>query len=113
MRRNSEGIRIMENVPMASVRRNLSVSLGNAMEDMEAKKKALRPNAASGIPVAVPRWFGQFIAAAMVSAASHGKGENKCQPVLMAPKNANAAPEPVMKDRIQMTGSGTEPGPST
>ena len=36
---------------------------GNAMDEIEAKKKALRPKAESGKAVALPRWFGQFNAA--------------------------------------------------
>lgn len=43
------------NVPIASMRRNFDVSSGNAKVEMVEKKKALKPNAAKGNAVAVPR----------------------------------------------------------
>ena len=43
------------NVAMANKRSRSSVLSGNAMEDIDAKKKALRPNADRGKAVAVPR----------------------------------------------------------
>ena len=45
----------MQNVPMANIRRKLDVLLGNATVDMDEKKKALKPKAARGKAVAVPR----------------------------------------------------------
>ncbi len=53
----------MANVPMASIRRKSVVLSGKAKEEMVTKKKALRPKAAKGKPVAVPRWLGQLSAA--------------------------------------------------
>lgn len=53
----------MPNVEQAKRRSKSEVLSGNAIDDIAAKKKALRPNAARGKAVAVPRWFGQFSAA--------------------------------------------------
>jgi hypothetical protein len=48
---------------MARRKRKSDVFPGNASDDSVEKKKALRPNAASGKAVAVPRWWGKFNAA--------------------------------------------------
>lgn len=45
-------------VPTDNRRRNFPVSPLKAIVDMVEKKNALRPNAARGKEVAVPRWFG-------------------------------------------------------
>jgi hypothetical protein len=45
----------MVKVPMARRNRKSDVFPGNARDDMVEKKNALRPNAASGKEVAVPR----------------------------------------------------------
>ena len=57
------GKKMSEKVPRARRSRYLEVLLGNSMPDTDVKKKALRPKAARGNAVAVPRWCGQFIAA--------------------------------------------------
>jgi len=51
-----------EKVPAARTSKKLEVLSGNATLDNTVKKKALRPNADSARPVAVPRWCGQFSA---------------------------------------------------
>ena len=48
----------MQKVPIANIKRKLEVLSGNATDEIDEKKKALRPNAAKGKAVAVPRWFG-------------------------------------------------------
>ena len=48
---------------MQSSKRKSEVLLGKANIDIKEKKKALKPKADKGNAVAVPRWFGQFIAA--------------------------------------------------
>ena len=53
----------MVKVPMARRNKKSEVFPGNASDDNAEKKKALRPNAASGKAVAVPRWLGKFNAA--------------------------------------------------
>lgn len=57
-RRKKKPTKHMANVPTASSNRKCAVSSSNAIEEIVAKKKALRPNAASGKAVAVPRWLG-------------------------------------------------------
>jgi hypothetical protein len=59
----------MPNVPAAnSMRKALVSPLKNTLP-MREKKKALRPKAASGNAVAVPRWCGQFRADVLTDAA--------------------------------------------
>ena len=53
---------------MVRTNRKSEVLLGKAAVDSVAKTKALRPNAARGNAVAVPRWLGQFKAANKISA---------------------------------------------
>jgi hypothetical protein len=50
------GKKMREKVPSARRSRYLDVLLGNNSAETEVKKKALRPNAARGNAVAVPRW---------------------------------------------------------
>lgn len=57
-------MKAMPDVPAASKRRKSAVLSGNAKEEIIEKKKALSPKADRGNAVAVPRWFGQFRAAA-------------------------------------------------
>lgn len=51
----NDDIKIMEEVPIDSKRRNPGVSLGNENVATAEKKKALKPKPASGKAVAVPR----------------------------------------------------------
>lgn len=71
----------MITVPVARRRRKCEVSCGRASA-IVAKKNALRPNAARGNAVAVPRWSGKFNAAD-----------------LMAAVNAEQLPAPVKKEK--------------
>ena len=73
----------MMTVPVARRRRKCEVSWGRASA-MVAKKNALRPNAARGNAVAVPRWSGKLRAAD-----------------LMAAVNAEQLPAPVKKEKRQ------------
>jgi hypothetical protein len=58
----------MQKVPIVRSRRYFEVEFGNAIPDMEVKKKALNPKAARGKAVAEPRCFGQFKAAVLMEA---------------------------------------------
>lgn len=80
----------MPEVPAAKSMRKALVSAGNKMLPMREKKKALRPKAASGNAVAVPRWCGQFSADVLTAAA-----------------NAMHPPSPVRYEKRH--NSGTEP----
>jgi len=62
-RRKKVPIKTRPKVAQARRRSKSEVLSGKARDDIAAKKKALRPNAARGKAVAVPRWFGQFKAA--------------------------------------------------
>ena len=73
-------------VPVASKMRKLYVLCGNARATV-AKKKALRPNAASGKAVAVPLDSGKLRAAALMEAV-----------------NAEQLPAPVKKEKRQSKG---------
>ena len=55
MRRKKVETETMVKVAMANRRSRSEVLSGNAKEEIAAKKNALRPNAASGNAVAVPR----------------------------------------------------------
>ena len=66
MRRKKQPRKAIENVPTASMSKKFEVLAGNAALDTVEKRKALRPNADNGNAVAVPRWFGQFMAAGEV-----------------------------------------------
>lgn len=52
-------------VAMARTRRKSLVFPGKSHEERHEKKKALRPKAARGMAVAVPRWLGKFRAASV------------------------------------------------
>ena len=54
-RRKKKDTKTIVKVPMARRKRKSDVFPGNANDDNVEKKKALRPNAASGKAVAVPR----------------------------------------------------------
>ena len=78
---------------------------------MVEKKKALSPNAANGIPVAVPRDSGKFKAARIVREASTSK---LCDlPVLMAAVKAEALPAPVMRENTDNANKLYAPGPAS
>jgi hypothetical protein len=62
-RRKKNETKTMPNVPTESMRRNLAVSSGKATEESCEKMNALRPKAARGNAVALPRCSGQFSAA--------------------------------------------------
>lgn len=66
MRRKKTEPKHMQKQPIERSKRKDDVSSGNAKEEIEAKKKAPRPNAATGKAVAVPRWVGQLFAAATI-----------------------------------------------
>ena len=66
-RRKRVPTRTMTKVAIARSRRRSEVLSGKAKDDNAAKKSALRPNAARGNAVAVPRECGQFRAAASQS----------------------------------------------
>lgn len=57
----------MQRQPIERSKRKDEGLSGNAREEIEAKKKAPRPNAATGKAVAVPRWDGQLCAAVTMS----------------------------------------------
>ena len=67
MRRRKLPTKGIVNVARANKRRRFEESSGKANDDIDAKKKALRPNADRGKAVAVPRLSGQFSAAEDVS----------------------------------------------
>lgn len=100
----------MKNVPIANIRRKLEVLLGNATVDMDEKKKALKPNAARGKAVAVPRWLGQLRAA--VGSQRSPNSREKVSQVLMEPANAAQPPAPVKNDAKHSHGMATDPAPS-
>ena len=62
-RRNKDPDRTMVKVAIDKSRSRSEVLSGKARDEMAEKKAALKPNAARGKAVAVPRWFGQFSAA--------------------------------------------------
>jgi len=90
------GTDIRQNVPIARKRRSFEVSSGKARPESNVKNRALRPNAARGNAVAVPRCAGQFNAA-----------------TLMAAWKAVQLPQPVRNDRKQTVGTLMEPAPSS
>jgi hypothetical protein len=61
--------RVMPHVPQARSSRKALGSPGKKTEPRREKKKALRPNAASGKAVAVPRCWGQLRADVLTAAA--------------------------------------------
>lgn len=63
IRRKKNDIKIMPLVARQRTSRKSPVSPGNSHEEMNEKKKALRPKAAKGRAVAVPRFCGKFTAA--------------------------------------------------
>jgi hypothetical protein len=65
-------------VPTASKRRKRPTSPWNRIADVVDQKKALRPNAAKGNAVAVPRCSGKFVAAVLIEAP---KAEQLPKPV--------------------------------
>ena len=67
MRRRKLPTKGIVNVATANKRSRSEVLSGKANDDIDAKKKALRPNADRGKAVAVPRLSGQFRAAEDVS----------------------------------------------
>lgn len=71
------------------------MSCGKARASVE-KKKALRPNAASGNAVAVPRWSGKLSAAALIE-----------------PLNAEQLPAPVKKENKHSDPMLYPPGPAS
>jgi hypothetical protein len=84
----------MPPVAIASTSKKESVLPGNSHEDSHEKKKALRPNAASGRAVAVPRWPGQLSAApSRQHPAVRWPGESS--PISSAPLDAQQPPTPV------------------
>ena len=54
---------VKKNVPSANSKRNRPVSSWKIRDDIVDQKNALRPKAASGKAVAVPRWSGKLEAA--------------------------------------------------
>jgi hypothetical protein len=86
--------RLIRDVPKASMRRNRPVSPWNRTADIVDQKKALRPNAARGNAVAVPRCSGKFVAAVLIE----------------APK-AEQLPKPVRKENNDMKKTPIEPWP--
>lgn len=81
-------------VPIASKRRNRPVSSLKMIADMVDQKKALRPKAARGNAVAVPRCVGKFDAA-----------------VLMEAEKAEELPKPVRNAKNDKRPTPKEPGP--
>lgn len=63
IRRNGIEMRFKKKVPSANSRRNRPVSSLKMAVDNEDQKKALKPKAAKGKAVAVPRWSGKLDAA--------------------------------------------------
>jgi hypothetical protein len=61
-------MKVMEEVPTASNNKKSLGLPGKRREPREEKKKALRPKAARGNAVAVPRWLGQFRADILTTA---------------------------------------------
>lgn len=78
-------------VPIASKRRNRPVSSLKMTADMVDQKNALRPKAAKGNAVAVPRCVGKFDAAVLIDAE---KAEELPKPV----RNAKNDSSPTLKD---------------
>lgn len=63
IRRKGIETRVKKNAPSANSKRNRPVSSWKISEDIVDQKNALRPNAANGKAVAVPRWSGKLDAA--------------------------------------------------
>ena len=62
-RRKKVPMKVIKNVAIDRRRSKSEVLSGKARDDIVAKNRALKPNAAKGKAVAVPREFGQFSAA--------------------------------------------------
>ena len=86
----------MSDAPRVKVRSSPAVSSWKARPPSSENRKALRPNAAMGNAVAVPRCVGQLMVA-----------------VLMVPKNADAEPMPVMPQERHRSTKWAEPRPLT
>ena len=82
-------------VPVANKSRKCEVPCGKAKATVE-KKKALRPNAANGKAVAVPRWSGKLRAAALIE-----------------PLKAEQLPAPVKKENRHKEPMLYPPGPAS
>lgn len=80
------------------------------MNETVVKKKAPSPNADKGKAVALPRWFGQFNAAEVVSMDTCKQVPETLQ-VLIEPEKAAAPPMPVRKVAKHNHGRAIEPGP--
>lgn len=103
----------MVNVPNDRKRRKPAVSFGRATLETREKKDALRPNAARGKAVAVPRCWGKFIAAGFCQSICPSNRIAEHQQVLIDPEKAAPPPAPVKKVAIHINGSAIDPGPST
>ena len=68
-RRKKKPTKVSKKVPRARSSRNALVFPGKMSFPLMEKKKALRPKAARGNAVAVPRWCGQFSADVLTAAA--------------------------------------------
>ena len=62
-RRKKVPMKVIKNVAIEKRRSRSEVLSGKARDDIAAKNRALKPNAARGKAVAVPREFGQLSAA--------------------------------------------------
>ena len=62
-RRKKVPMKVIRNVAIDRSRSRSEVLSGKARDDIAEKNRALKPNAAKGKAVAVPREFGQFSAA--------------------------------------------------
>lgn len=101
--------RLIREVPRASMRRNRPVSPWNRTADIVDQKKALRPNAARGNAVAVPRCSGKFVAAIVISCVFWVQATVVDAPVLIEAPKAEQLPKPVRKEKNDMKKTPIEP----
>ena len=111
MRIKKAGIAIMRKVPIERNRRKPAVLFGRARLEIREKKKALRPKAATGNAVAVPRFLGKFMAATGGQLIAKLNPLDRQIPVFMAPPKPDEPPAPATNVKRQISGRGTDPGP--
>jgi hypothetical protein len=98
-------------VPTASKRRKRPTSPWNRIADVVDQKKALRPKAARGNAVAVPRCSGKFVAAVIYILARVKEPDKVDAPVLIEAPKAEQLPKPVRKLNTDRKKTAIDPWP--
>jgi hypothetical protein len=111
MRRNGIEQKDKIEVPSARSKRKRPVSSLKMRVEMLDQNSALRPKAANGKAVAVPRCSGKLHAAVIIGLALYKYGVWRNVPVLIAPPKAEQPPMPVRKVKKHSSTMGIDPSP--